>query len=76
MYICVCNAVNEEKLKDIITHNKIVSMSELQKHRVCDRCTRCFNSSLEVLNMCVDERFKNEDWYISPKDNCHWELKC
>lgn len=61
MYICVCNGINETKLKEIIDQNLIVSMPELRKHGVCDTCTKCFDSSLEVLKDCVNDRFKDEE---------------
>ncbi len=75
MYICICNALNEDDVKDLITNNKIVCMTELKEHNICDNCTKCYSEVRNVLFECVDERFKNEDWYISPKEGCHWELE-
>lgn len=75
MYICVCNDITESKLKEIINENEIVSMPELYSNGVCDNCSSCFDSALEILKECVDERFKNEEWYISSKDTCHWDIK-
>jgi bacterioferritin-associated ferredoxin len=74
MYICICNGINEDNLKEIINKNEITSMPELKQFGVCDNCSSCFDSALDVLKDCVDERFKNEDWYISPKEGCHWDI--
>lgn len=74
MYICICNSITESKLKEIIIENEIVSMPELKQFGVCDNCSSCFDSAVDVLKDCVDERFKDEEWYISPKEGCHWVL--
>ena len=74
MYICVCNGITENKLKEIIIENEITSMPELQHFGVCDSCSTCFDVALTVLKDCVDERYKDEEWYISTKENCHWDI--
>lgn len=75
MYICICNNINETDLREIIKEHEIVSMPELQQHGVCDNCSSCFESALDVLKDCVDEKFKDKEWYISPNEGCHWELE-
>ena len=75
MYICICNNITDYELTDIINTNEYVCMSELHRHGICDSCTKCFDSTLEILHTCVDNRFKDQDWYISPSEGCHWEIK-
>lgn len=74
MYICICNALNEDDVKDLITNNEIVCMSELKDHNICNNCTKCYNDIRDILFESVENRFKDEDWYISPKEGCHWVL--
>lgn len=75
MYVCVCNNITDTELTDIINEHQCVSMTELKEYGICDNCTKCFDSALSILNDCVDERFKDQEWYISPKERCHWEIK-
>ena len=75
MYVCICNALSEEDITNIIVTNSTVCMTELKDHNICDNCTKCFESVKDILNECVDERFKDKDWYISPKEGCHWVLE-
>lgn len=75
MYTCICNALNEDKVKEIINENEITTISELKTFGVCDICTKCFDPVNQILEDCIDERFKDEDWYISPKEKCHWSLE-
>ena len=74
MYVCVCNGRNEDDIERIIESNNLVCMTEVAEYNVCDRCTRCFSHTLKILNNCVDNRYKDQDWYISPKEGCHWEI--
>ena len=74
MYICICNGITENKLKEIIDENEIVSIPELQQFGVCDNCSSCFESALDILTERVDDRFKNEDWYIRPNEGTHWDI--
>ena len=75
MVVCICNNINEYELKEVIETYKVVSMSELQRLGVADSCTKCFHDACDILKDCVDERFKDEEWYISPKENCHWSFE-
>ena len=50
-------------------------MSELKEHNICDNCTKCYNEVRDILFDCVDERFKGKEWYISPKEGCHWSFE-
>ena len=74
MYVCICNALTDSDVTDIITTNNVVCMTELKQHNICDNCTKCFDSVRDILVNCVDERFKDQDWYISPKEDRHWFL--
>ena len=75
MYVCICNGLTDTDIKDIIDKNNIVCMVELKGHNICDNCTKCFDFVKDILTDCIDERFKDKDWYISPKEGCHWVLE-
>lgn len=74
MYVCICNGLTDKNIKDIVDTNKIVCMTELKEHNICDNCTKCYNEVRDILFDCVDERFKDKDWYISPTEGSHWVL--
>ena len=74
MYVCICNGLTDTNIKDIIDTSEIGCMSELKEHNICDNCTKCYNEVRDILFDCVDDRFKNESWYISPKEGCHWDI--
>lgn len=41
MIICICNNINEEKLKKIILSNPDINIRKLQEQNVCSKCKKC-----------------------------------
>jgi bacterioferritin-associated ferredoxin len=50
MYVCICNAVTEQDIHDIVAEGS-GSMRELRERLgVCDCCGRCASCARDVLN--------------------------
>lgn len=58
MYICVCNAVTEEELLEIIKEHKFTNMDSLQEFGIADNCNRCYLDTQEKLIEYINERSK------------------
>lgn len=42
MFVCVCNAVNDRVIKDIVRKENVKTLEELQSRiKICDRCRLC-----------------------------------
>ena len=60
MYVCICNAITEDHLKEIIKDNKCASIDDLQKFGVADNCFKCYYEIREMFDDVDD---------LSKKDN-------
>ena len=41
MIVCICNNINESKLKRLIKDNKIKTVKDIQKMNICTDCKKC-----------------------------------
>lgn len=52
MIVCVCNNVNEKKIKTAIEQHAATSLDDLQQHiDVCDQCCCCEREIHEILKV-------------------------
>ena len=50
MFVCVCNAVNDRVIKDIVQKENVQSLEELQsKIKICDRCRLCEPTIIDII---------------------------
>lgn len=59
MYVCICNAITEDHLKEIIKDNKCASINDLQNFGVADSCCKCYNQTQEMLLKYINKEAKN-----------------
>lgn len=49
MYICICNAINEKSLRNLIKCNKIKSIKDFHKINLCCKCGKCYKEVQEII---------------------------
>lgn len=51
MFICICHAITERKLKEIIRKNDVHEIEDLIKYiKISDKCGKCIFSVNELIN--------------------------
>lgn len=60
MYLCICNAITEDQLKEIIKENKFTDMDSLQDFGIADNCYKCYYETQEKLIEYMNERTKTD----------------
>lgn len=55
MIVCVCNNVNECKIKTTIEQHNAASLDELQRHiTICDQCCCCEHEIHQIIKVAKD----------------------
>lgn len=49
-YICICNAVKESELIEIIKNNPSISIKDLQRINIGNCCKKCLIETKQILN--------------------------
>lgn len=49
MYVCICNALTEEELLDIIKNNPNITMEDLRNTGIANNCYKCSAETEELL---------------------------
>lgn len=57
MFICICHAITERKLKEIIRKNDVSEIEDLNKYiKIGDKCGKCIFSVNELINKINKEK--------------------
>lgn len=48
MYVCICNAITKDHLKEIIEINNCTNIDELQELGVANNCFKCYYEITEI----------------------------
>jgi|FreactcultureFD7_1027221.scaffolds.fasta_scaffold13894_2 bacterioferritin-associated ferredoxin len=58
MYICLCKAITEGQLTEIIKENDFTAMADLQAFGIANNCSKCYLATQEKLIKYIHEKAK------------------
>jgi bacterioferritin-associated ferredoxin len=61
MYLCICNGLTENDVKNIIEENPTTDMDTLRDLGVADNCCRCYYETQELLIAHINEKARQID---------------
>ena len=56
MYVCICNAVTEEEIKEMVKENPNLTMDDLRSMGIADNCFKCAFETEELLLKHIAEQ--------------------
>lgn len=60
MYVCICNAVTEEEIKEMIKENPNLSIDDLRDMGIANNCFKCAFETEELLLKHIAEQAKSQ----------------